>query len=71
MYTAELFVITKHVGEAYYFKCLFPPLMKFLIVITMYIEVKIKVTVKFALEQAMRTQRGSRGIPLHFLWPRR
>ena len=64
MYTAELFVITKHAGEAYYFKCLFPPLIKVLIVITTYIEVKVKVKVKFALEQA---QRGSRGIALHFL----
>jgi hypothetical protein len=27
--------------------------------------------VKFTLEQAMRAQRGSRGISLYFLYPRR
>jgi hypothetical protein len=67
VYTAELFVITKHAGETCYFKCSFAPLIKVLIVITMYIEVKVKVKVKFALEQTMRTQRGSRGIAVHFL----
>jgi hypothetical protein len=29
--------------------------------------VKVKVTVKFSLEQAMKAQRGSRGIALLFL----
>jgi hypothetical protein len=28
---------------------------------------KVKVKVKFTLEQAMKAQRGSRGIALHFL----
>jgi hypothetical protein len=32
---------------------------------------KIEVKVKFSLEQTMKTQRGSRGISLLFLQPRR
>jgi len=32
---------------------------------------KLKVQVKFTLEQAMKAQRGSRGIALLFLLPRR
>jgi hypothetical protein len=31
------------------------------------VEVKVKVKVQFTLEQAMKTQRWSRGITLHFL----
>jgi hypothetical protein len=33
--------------------------------------IKGKVKVKFALEQAMKAQRGSRGIALFFLQPQR
>jgi hypothetical protein len=35
------------------------------------VKVKVKVKVKFTLEQATKAQRGSRGISLLFLQPRR
>jgi hypothetical protein len=33
------------------------------------VKLKLKVKVKFSLEQAMKAQRGSRGIALLFLYP--
>ena len=36
-----------------------------------FLSIKVKVKVKFSLEQATKAQRGSRGIALLFLQPRR
>ena len=38
--------------------------------VSKYLFVKIKLKVKFTHEHAMKAQRGSRGIPLLFLYPR-